>query len=241
MKVSVVVPAFNEERVLAASLASMRAAMRAFERLGWVSELIVCDNNSTGRTADIARDAGARVVFEPVNQIARARNAGAAAATGEWLVFVDADSQPSEALFADMAAEIQKGRCLAGGATVSLGEAEWLPRLAVSSWNAVSRLTRWAAGTFIFCETTTFRDVGGFSQELYAAEEIDLFRRLKRLARTKGRSIVILTRHPIVTSDRKARLYSQREHFTFLMRTLLGGGRTLKSADDCFTWYDGRR
>ena len=89
------VPAFNEEQLIEASLRSIRAAMAAFDRAGWESELIVCDNNSTDRTADIARAMGATVVFEPINQISRARNAGAAAASGGWLVFVDADSQPS--------------------------------------------------------------------------------------------------------------------------------------------------
>ena len=76
----------------------MKSAAGAFVRRGWGVELIVCDNNSTDRTAEIARNAGARVVFEPVNQIARARNRGAAAATGDWLIFVDADSHPSAGL-----------------------------------------------------------------------------------------------------------------------------------------------
>ena len=104
MKISVIVPAFNEERLLQGTLRSIRAAMAAFDRRGWMSELIVCDNNSTDRTAEIARAEGATVVFEPFNQIARARNAGAAHASGDWLVFVDADSQPSLRLFADVAA-----------------------------------------------------------------------------------------------------------------------------------------
>ncbi len=81
MRISVVVPAFNEERLLGATLEAIRTAARAFDdRGGW--ELIVCDNNSTDRTAGIARAAGARVVFEPHNQISRARNRGAAAASG---------------------------------------------------------------------------------------------------------------------------------------------------------------
>ena len=102
MKVSVVVPAFNEERLLTGSLAAIRAALRAFDEAGWASELIVCDNNSSDGTAGIARAAGAKVVFEPVNQIARARNAGAAQASGEWLLFVDADSYPSIELLQDV-------------------------------------------------------------------------------------------------------------------------------------------
>ena len=87
VKISIVVPAFNEERLLGGSLAQIKSAAGAFTQRGWDFELIVCDNNSTDRTAEIARAAGATVVFEPVNQIARARNSGAAAApaTGWFL------------------------------------------------------------------------------------------------------------------------------------------------------------
>src|SRR4051812_2646922 len=115
MKISVVVPAFNEEKLLGESLRAIREAMRVLGD----AELIVCDNNSTDRTAEIAREAGAKVVFEPVNQISRARNAGAKAASGDWLVFVDADSQPSALLFAEMKQAMEAGDCLAGGATVA--------------------------------------------------------------------------------------------------------------------------
>src|SRR5260370_32849597 len=92
--------------------------MEGFARLGWESELIVCDNNSTDRTAEIAKGAGAQVVFEPVNQIGRARNAGAARARGDWIFFVDADSYPSVELFLDAADSLGSRRCLAGGGTV---------------------------------------------------------------------------------------------------------------------------
>jgi len=56
---SVVVPAFNEEKVLPRSLAAIRTALAAFDD----AELIVCDNNSTDRTAAIAREAGAQVAY----------------------------------------------------------------------------------------------------------------------------------------------------------------------------------
>ena len=79
VKVSIIIPAFNEERLLGQSLAQINLARAAFANRAWDSELIVCDNNSTDGTAEIARSAGATVVFEPVNQIGRARNRGAAA------------------------------------------------------------------------------------------------------------------------------------------------------------------
>jgi glycosyltransferase involved in cell wall biosynthesis len=236
VKVSVVVPAFNEERLLAGALAAMREAMRAFDD----AELIVCDNNSTDRTAEIARAAGATVVFEPLNQIARARNRGAAAASGDWLVFVDADSYPTRALLEEVREAIHAG-VLAGGATVAFDNPEPVVRFSIAAWNRLSRITGWAAGSFIFCETATFREIGGFSEALYAAEEIDLSRRLKRLARSRGRRMVILHRHPLRTSDRKARLYTKREHFAFMLKTLLLGGRNLRDRSSCSVWYDGRR
>ncbi len=180
------------------------------------AELIVCDNNSTDRTAEIARAAGARVVFEPVNQISRARNAGAAQAGGDWIIFVDADSTPSRELFAEIAELIAGGRCLAGGSTVGYGNSHWSVRVGTALWNGVSRLGRWAAGSLVFCEAAAFREAGGFSEELYASEEIDLFRRLKRLARRDRRTVVILHRHPVRTSDRKLRLYGWREFFWFM-------------------------
>lgn len=241
MKVSVVVPAFNEEQGIAASLRSTRHAMTALDTMGWSSELIVCDNNSTDRTALIAREEGAQVVFEPINQISRARNTGASRATGDWLIFVDADSHPSRELFVDVVRAIQDGRCIAGGSTVSFDNPT--PAVAVLgwSWNILSACTRWAAGSFVFCEAAVFREAGGFSQELYAAEEIDLFRRLKRVARRSGRTMVILRRHPLQTSARKARLYTWREALRFIGRTVVRRGRTLRSAEECFSWYDGRR
>jgi glycosyltransferase involved in cell wall biosynthesis len=241
MKISVVIPAFNEEQGLGASLRSVRRAMTAFDDARWASELIVCDNNSTDRTAAIAREAGADVVFEPVNQISRARNRGAARATGDWLIFVDADSHPSRELFTDVCRAIESGRYVAGGSTVCFARPDAAVAFLGSTWNAISRVMHWAAGSFVFCDAGVFRTIGGFSQELYAGEEIDLSRRLKRTARDRGQAVVILHHHPLLTSARKAKLYSQREMLGFLARTIIRRGRTLRSAEECFSWYDGRR
>jgi glycosyltransferase involved in cell wall biosynthesis len=230
MTISLVVPAYNEARGLPATLASIRRATAALDARGWAHELIVCDNNSTDGTADVARAEGATVVFEPYNQISRARNAGAAAASGRWLVFVDADSHPSPQLFAAMADAIATGRCVAA---LGLG--------VVAVWNVISRVRRLAAGSFIFCEAAAFRQVGGFSLQLFATEELELFARLKRLARATGRTIVILHRHPLLTSGRKARLYTKGELARSLLKSMLTLGRTMRNRADCYPWYDGRR
>jgi cellulose synthase/poly-beta-1,6-N-acetylglucosamine synthase-like glycosyltransferase len=241
MKISVIIPAFNEERLLGETLRRVKMAMEAFARRGWKTELIVCDNNSTDRTAEIARAAGATVIFEPVNQIARARNRGASIATGDWLVFVDADSHPGAELFADVAEQIKSGRCVAGGVTVQLDEkhfvAGWITRL----WNCASRIFKLLAGAFIFCEAGAFRKIGGFNNELFAAEELELSRRLWRLARDTERKVVVLHRHPLVTSARKMRLYSSWEHLRLLARVIFSRGRILRNREAAHLWYDGRR
>ena len=240
VKISIIVPAFNEERLLGESLAQIKSAASAFAQRGWDFELIVCDNNSTDRTAEIARAAGATIVFEPVNQIARARNAGAAAATGDWLIFVDADSHPNAGLFAEVAAQISSGRCLAGGVTVRMDEKHLIAGFATWLWNCASRMGRLLAGSFIFCETAAFRKIGGFSNELFAAEELELSRRLRKLARQTNRKIVILHHHPLISSARKLRLYTIRDHLKLLV-CILFDRRALNRRESCTLWYDGRR
>lgn len=241
MKISIVVPAFNEERLLADSLAQIKNAAKAFTPLGWEWELIVCDNNSTDCTAEIAKAAGARVVFEPINQIARARNCGAAAASGDWLIFVDADSHPGAELFADVANTIQSRKYIAGGVTVRMDKHYFIAGLIVRFWNFISRTKRWVAGAFIFCDMEAFRKLGGFNNELFVAEELDFSERLKKLAKQTGKCIAILHRHPLVTSARKMQLYSMREHFWFLLRMIFMPRRAMRSREKAHLWYDGRR
>ncbi|MGH7950892.1 MAG: glycosyltransferase [Limisphaerales bacterium] len=241
MKISIVIPAFNEERLLGESLAQINSAAKVFIRKNWEVELIVCDNNSTDRTAEIARVAGATVVFEPINQIARARNSAAAAASGDWLIFVDADSHPGAELFSDAAEQMISGNCLAGGATIRLDEKHFVANAITQLWNAASRIFKLFAGSFIFCDAAAFRKVGGFDNEFFAAEELDLSKRLQKLARQTGKRIVILHRHPLLTSARKMRLYSAGEHLRFFRRAIFNQRQTIRNREAAYLWYDGRR
>ncbi|MGA4577714.1 glycosyltransferase [Limisphaera sp. VF-2] len=241
MRICVVIPAFNEERLLGRTLQAVQQASAAFLTRGWDRETIVCDNNSTDATPRIAAAAGARVVFEPVNQIARARNRGAAAATGDWLIFLDADSQPTRALFEEVARVIEAGRAIAGGCTLTMQTSHRVARWILAGWNLLSRMGGWLAGAFIFIETPAFRQLGGFNEALYVAEEIEFTQRLKRLARKAGRPIVILHRHPLLTSDRKVRLYGPGEHLRFWWQALRAPRQTMTCRDACPVWYDGRR
>ena len=236
-----VIPAYNEERLITGTIAAVRDSLRAAGLADSAFEIIVCDNASSDTTAALAADAGARVVFEPERQIARARNAGAAGARAAWLLFLDADSRPDVGLMETLLASLDDDRVVAGGCTMRMQGVSLSIGVALRIWNLTSRLCHWAAGAFIFCRSEAFQAIGGFGLELYVAEEIDFSRRIKRWGRARAQRLRILHRHPLLTSGRKGRLYAQREIWSMLVSMLRHPRRFFRDPRLCYLWYDGRR
>jgi hypothetical protein len=111
--VSVVIPCLNE----AASIERcVRRAREALEGQGWHGEVIVADNGSEDGSAELARDAGALVVYEPRRGYGSAYLAGFAAATGEYIVMADADLTYD---FGDIPRFVEE---LDGGADLVMGD-----------------------------------------------------------------------------------------------------------------------
>src|SRR5262249_48316300 len=140
----------------------------------------------------------------------------------------------------DVAKEIQAGNCIAGGVTIRMDEYHFFANWIVKLWNLSSRSLRLLAGSFIFCETATFKKIGGFSNDLFAAEELELSIRLKKTEKENGKKLVVLHRHPLVTSARKMKLYTIREHLRFVFAVALNR-RAFADRQAAHLWYDGRR
>jgi len=110
---SVVIPAFNAAATLVRAIESVRAQ-------SWPAhEIIVVDDGSTDATADVARQFGGavRLIQQPNSGVSVARNAGAAAASGDWLAFLDADDWHARdriKLHAEWIAEDATLDCLTG-------------------------------------------------------------------------------------------------------------------------------
>jgi glycosyltransferase involved in cell wall biosynthesis len=235
VRTSFLIPAYNEEKFVGRAVNSVH---RAAASCGVAPhEIIVCDNASTDATAAVAAGAGARVVSQPHRQIARARNTAAAASSGEWLVWLDADALLTEAVLAATLEALATGRVCGGGARVEL-EGEKLDRAArcaVAGWNWIASSCRLAAGSYFFALREGWSATGGFNQSVYAGEEIGFARSLKRWGRARGLCFEVLL-HPVPSSARKLRQFTVRQ--TLWQMAVCAWPGNLGRRDRCAFWYE---
>jgi hypothetical protein len=154
---------------------------------------------------------------------------------------VDADSELNPGLLADILRVIEEGKSVGCGSTLHMQGLPWWGKWLFQMWKGTSILFRWAPGALVVCRSDAFRDVGGFNQELYAADEISLSGHLKRWGRQRGLQFIILTQHPLETSSRKVALYSWQEIAGQILRVILHPRQTLQDKKRLSVWYDGRR
>lgn len=232
---ALIIPAYNEEKLLASTVAAARSAMNSVQASG---ELIVVDNNSTDRTAEVAREVGVdRIVFEPHNQIARARNAGAGATGAGRLVFVDADTKIEGGTLRIALDHLASGTVVAGGARIVMDQpVSAIVRWLLDNWNAVAERFAYAGGSFFFCRRDAFDAVGGFDESVYAGEEVWLAKRAKRWGRKRGMRFELIEEPPVLTSGRKSDWFSTWDFVRQLAFIFLLPGAT-RSRRLCSLWY----
>ena len=118
VRISLVIPARNEARLLPRLLASVAVARARYRPGAHAIEIIVADNGSSDETCAIARAAGCVVVAVQPRIIAAVRNAGAAAARGDLLAFVDADMQVHPDTFGAVDAALSDPRIVGGASGI---------------------------------------------------------------------------------------------------------------------------
>lgn len=201
---SVVIPAFNEERDIAETLDHLRTAERFLTaRTDSVLQILVVDNGSTDRTVAIARDLGVTVLSEPDHNIAKVRNAGARAADHEVLVFLDADTLvPPELLFR-IAQAMGESACVGGAVDAVHRPKRFVSRAYLDLWRAVGILAGMAMGACQFCRRDIFAGLGGYDETLYMGEDVDFFWRLRAFARRRGLETCFIRDLQVVPSARR--------------------------------------
>jgi glycosyltransferase involved in cell wall biosynthesis len=231
---SFIIPAHNEEALLGRTLAALHASAKA---LGEPYEVIVADDASTDRTAAIAREHGGCVVAINRRQIAAARNAGARAAAGDPLFFVDADTSVTAAALRAAVRALRRG-VVGGGCGSVRFDADGLPLYAAVMEHVlppILRALRVVPGCFLFCTRRAYLAAGGFDETLYVAEEVAFSGRLKR----QGQFVLLWT--PVVTSARKLRARTALDLLRIGARLALGGRRVLQRREGLELWYGPRQ
>ena len=229
---SFIVPAYNEELELPATIASIRTAA---EKIDNEHEIIVVDDASTDATAQIAHDAGAQVVSINRRQIAAARNAGAHAARGTVFIFVDADTRINSVHITGALAALNAGYAGGSARVMVDGAVPLWGRVFVKSFCAIYFAANLGAGAFLFTTRENFGKIGGFNEELFIGEEVYFSLALRKLGRFK------VLREAIVTSGRKLRMYSAAKIFGNMARVICGGMRVARCRDKLDIWYEGKR
>ncbi len=232
---SVIIPAYNEEKLLPRTLSHLDAAMQSQKFTG---EVIVVDNNSTDDTARIATQHGAKVVIEPYRQISRARNTGGRAAKGKFIIFLDGDTMLSADLLKMALSKLHNGTHCGGGTLINFDTA--LPFLAsrlVRMWNWLSKVKNLAAGSFVYCLNDGFQDIGGFSEKIYASEEIFFSRQLTAWGKKRGLQFEVITEYPVITSGRKFHWFSSLQ-ISLLLFFLTFFPWALRNRRLCGFWYN---
>lgn len=238
---SIVIPAFNEERALPISVRHIREACDACRDLAGRYEIIVCDNNSTDRTAVIAQEFGCRTIFEKENQISRARNCGASAAHAGWLLFIDADSWPSPELMEDASKIMSSTEFVGCGSTIRIVDGPWWFKRAWESKNLSMRLLKWCPGGFILCRHDAFNEIGGFPLDHYIFEEAEFVKCLKKIGAKRGQKFTVLHKHPFNASGRKGTKYGFWSWVRTAFRLWLSPKRTVRDKAFAEKWYGTKR
>jgi len=177
MSVSVIVPVKNDSERLRRCLASLN-------RLPSRPEIVVVDNGSTDGSAQVASSMGATTLVFPGLKVGALRNRGVASCHGNVLAFVDSDHEVPEDWMLQGLAVLAEGSGVVacGSHYLPPQNGTWVQRV----W-AIHRLRgdarndsiEWLGAGNLFVLRSAFEDVGGFREDLVAAEDVDLCHRLK--------------------------------------------------------------
>lgn len=201
---SVIVPAFNEERYIAETLDRLRTAADLAGAQGKTPvQILVVDNASTDGTAAVVRGCGVMVIAEAGHNVAKVRNAGARAADHDVLVFVDADTLVPRQLLLRIGQAMANSACLGGAVDNAYDAQRPVIQAYLKFWRTLGMLGGMVQGACQFCGRETFAELGGYDETLYMGEDIDFFWRLRAAARKRDLQTCFIRDLQVLSSARR--------------------------------------
>lgn len=219
IRLSLVIPAYNEEQLLPRLLGSVDVAREKWRHGPGAIEVIVADNVSTDRTATVAKERGCRVVEVEERRIASVRNGGAAVAEGEILCFVDADSEVHPDTFNAIEDSLATGRVVAGATGVCMERWSLGIALTWALFMPLVWLTRMDTGV-VFCRREDFEAIGGYDERRFFGEDVQLLWDLRRIGRKKKQRLTRLRTVKALGSTRKFDVHGDWHYFSDLFGLL---------------------
>ncbi len=193
MKLSVVIPALNEEHALGALLPLLKA-------MPGVDEIVLCDGGSDDATVGVAQKFDAMVVQAQRNRGAQL-NAGAQAASGDVLWFLHADTRPHPRSAQSIKRALKNKRVLGGSFRLRFDDRRPVARFFEAIARSQRRFGVYYGDSGIWVRRDVFQDLGGYPVwPLF--EDYDFVRRLERLAR-RNRNRTMPLPLPLVASARR--------------------------------------
>jgi glycosyltransferase involved in cell wall biosynthesis len=242
MKFSVVIPAYNEEHYLPRLLDSIEVARANYSGGREEIEVIVADNDSDDRTAEIASAHGARVVKVQKRRIAAARNGAGRVAQGEIVCFIDGDSAVHPQTFNAIEAAIASGRYVGGSTGLTLERKSF--GLLVTYILAAPMV--WLSGMdsgVVFCRRRDFEAVGGYDETRLYAEDVLFLVALRRLGKTRGQRLTRLPQVRALGCTRKFDQFGDWHYFGMLgkaIKSLITGNWHDEKLADRYWYKSGR-
>ena len=138
-----------------------------------------------------------------MGSIGGARNAGAKHATGEILVFIDADVTVPSTLFTEIHRVMSDPLCVGGGVDVDYRPRRIAVRVYLRAWRLLVRCTGMVQGAAQFWDSSTFTQIGGYDERAWIGEDVDFYWRMKRSARASKETVEFIRSPRVLASTRR--------------------------------------